>query len=98
MKSVIQNLVCIICIIVGGNMSYAQDKNDPSRWTPTDIINTESMRSVSISPDNTMVLWTKRKGVKEKDRFVSDLYLTRLDIVKDGTYKTVQLTNGDDND
>jgi dipeptidyl aminopeptidase/acylaminoacyl peptidase len=79
-------------------MSYAQVKNDPSRWTPKDIINTESMRSVSISPDNSMVLWTKRKGVKEKDRFVSDIYLTRLDVVKDDRYKTIQLTNGKDND
>ena len=77
---------------------FAQDKNDPSRWTPEDIINTESMRSVAFSPDNTMVVWTKRKGVKEKDRFVSDIYLTRLDIVKDEKFKTIQLTNGKDND
>lgn len=98
MKSVFKNLVGIICVLVCYNLSNAQEKNDPSRWTPTDIINTESMRSVSISPDNSMVLWTKRKGVKEKDRFVSDIYLTRLDIIKEDRYKTIQLTNGSDND
>jgi dipeptidyl aminopeptidase/acylaminoacyl peptidase len=98
MKSIFKNLVGSICVLVCLNMTYAQEKNDPSRWTPTDIINTESMRSVSISPDNSMVVWTKRKAEKEKDRFVSDIYLTRLDIIKDDTYKTIQLTNGKDND
>ena len=73
-------------------------KDDPSRWTPEDIIGTESMGSVSISPKNNMVVWTKRKQVKKKDRFVSDIYLTRLDMKKDGQYRTIQLTNGDDSD
>jgi dipeptidyl aminopeptidase/acylaminoacyl peptidase len=76
----------------------AQDVKDPSRWTPKDIINTEYVRSVSISPDNSMVVWTKRKAVKDKDRFVSDMYLTRLDLKEDDVYKTIQLTNGKDND
>ena len=76
----------------------AQNSKDPSRWTPEDIINTEYVRSVSFSPDNQMVVWTKRKAVKDKDRFVSDIYLTRLNLMKDGAYKTVQLTNGKDND
>jgi dipeptidyl aminopeptidase/acylaminoacyl peptidase len=98
MKSTFKNLVCIICAFVMCSSSYGQDKKDPSRWTPEDIINTESMRSASLSPDNTMVVWTKRKGVKEKDLFVSDIYLTRLDVIKDGDFKTIQLTNGKDND
>ncbi len=80
------------------NLSIAQEKEDPTRWTPKDIINTESMRSVSISPNNTMVVWLKRKPVKKKDAFVTDIYLTRLDIKKDGAYRTIQLTNGEDND
>lgn len=91
----------IKCILLGFltfvlTMSYSQNKE--SEWTPEDIINRESMSSVSISPNNQMVVWTKRKGVKAKDRFVSDIYLTRLDLKKDGKYKTIQLTNGDDND
>ncbi len=98
MKTNFKYAIGIFCALLLGINSFAQEKTDPSRWTPKDIINTESMRSVSLSPDNTMVVWTKRKGVKEKDRFVSDIYLTRLDLIKDDTYKTIQLTNGKDND
>ncbi len=94
-KTIFLILVCSFSFL---NNISAQQKDDPSRWTPEDIINTESMRSVSFSPDNTMVVWTKRKGVKAKDRFISDIYLTRLDIKKDNAYKTIQLTNGNDND
>ncbi|MBO3116218.1 prolyl oligopeptidase family serine peptidase [Winogradskyella sp. DF17] len=78
--------------------SYGQEKNDGTRWTPENIINRESMSSVSFSPDNSMIVWTKRKGVKKKDRFVSNIYLTRLDIKDGDTYKTIPLTNGDEND
>ena len=67
-------------------------------WKPKDIINTEYARSISISKDNTKVLWSKRKAVKEKDRFVNDLYLTYLDRTEDGKPVTVQLTQSDDND
>ncbi|AXT20814.1 peptidase S9 [Flavobacteriaceae bacterium AU392] len=77
---------------------FAQENKDQNKWTPENIINMESMGSVSISPDNSMVVWTKRKGVKSKDRFVSDIYLTRLNRKKDGVFRTVQLTNGEDND
>lgn len=56
------------------------------------------MRSVSISPDGNMVVWTKNKPVKKEDKFVSDIYLTRLDIQEKGSFKTVQLTFGDEND
>ena len=86
-----------LCLALSLGFSFSQN-SDPSRWTPNDIINTEYMGSVSISPNNSMVVWTKRKGVKKKDRFVSDIYLTRLDLNDDGMFKTIQLTNGDDND
>ena len=79
----------------------AQEKDqekDKTRWTPEDIVNTESMRSVSISPDGTMVVWTKNKAVKKKDKFVSDIYLTRLDIPEKDSFKTIQLTNADESD
>lgn len=72
-------------------------QND-KKWTPEDIINLERMSSVAFSPDNSMVVWSKQKGVKEKDKFVSDLYLTRLNVLKDGKLLTVQLTNSDEND
>lgn len=69
-----------------------------NKWTPEDIINTEYAGNISFSPDNTMVVWTKRKASKEKDKFVSDIYLTRLNVMKDGMPLTVQLTTGDEND
>ena len=60
-------LLALILIGLTINTSIAQNKtkDDPTRWTPEDFINTESMRSVSISPNNNMVVWTKRKGVKK---------------------------------
>ena len=57
-------------------ISFSQvKKNDPSRWTPEDVISREAMGSVSFSPNSNMVVWTKRKAVKSKDRTVSDIYL-----------------------
>jgi len=90
-------ITSIFLVIITTSFSQIK-KNDPSRWTPKDVISRESMSSVSFSPNNNMVVWTKRKPVKAKDRTVSDIYLTRLDMVKDGKFKTIQLTNGDDND
>ncbi len=97
MKTRLLSIVITLSLFCFHNFS-AQTKKDPKVWTPEDIINTEYMGSVSISPDNNMVVWTKRKAVKKKDRFVSDIYLTRLDLKKDGTFRTIQLTNGDDSD
>ena len=74
------------------------EENDKSRWTPEDIIHTDYARSMTFSPDNKLLLWTKRKAVKKKDRFVSDIYLTRLDTRKEGEFLTVQLTHQDEND
>jgi len=67
-------------------------------WTVSDIINQEGMSSVSFSPDGQMLLWSKRRAVKKKDRFVRDLYLTRLNVKKENTFLTTRLTRTDDND
>jgi len=90
--------ILLICFLCFSAIGQTDEKNDPTKWTPEDVINRESMGSVSFSPNNTMVVWTKNKAVKAKDRFISDIYLTRLDVMKDGKYKTIQLTNGDDSD
>ena len=45
-----------------------------------------------------MLVWTKRKGIKKEDKFVSDIYLTRFDLQKEGKFRTFQLTNGKEND
>jgi len=80
------------------NSTINSQEIDKTKWTPEDIINTESMRSVSISPDGNMMLWTKRKADKKKDKFVSDIYLTRLDLPEKDTFKTIQLTHSSEND
>ncbi len=69
-----------------------------SDWTVRDILNQEGMSSVSFSPDGKMLLWSKRRAVKKKDRFVSDLYLTRLDVKKKDVFMTTRLTRTDDSD
>jgi dipeptidyl aminopeptidase/acylaminoacyl peptidase len=79
-------------------LGAAHAQQDKGLWTPKDIIQTEFVRSVEISPDNQMVAWTKRRPVKEKDKFVNDIYLTRLNLKKDGSFRTFQMTSSDEND
>lgn len=91
-------ILATLLTILSLHFATAQAEKDKNKWTPDDIIHTEYIRSVQISPDNKMVVWTKRKGLKKEDKFVSDLYLTRLDAKKDSLFRTIQLTNGKDND
>lgn len=91
-------LLFFISLFVFGEGLVAQQEVDPKKWTPKDIIHTEYVRSVQISPDNTKVVWTKRKGLKKEDKFVNDIYLTRLDLEKKGAFRTFQLTNGKESD
>ena len=86
-------LITIICFTLSLNA-----QNDPSHWTPKDIITTEYVRSTTISPNNEMVAWTKRRPVKKKDKFINDIYLTRLDLEKDGQFRTFRMTSSDEND
>lgn len=88
----------IISILSLSQVFSQEDNKDPKAWTPEDIVYTESMRSPVFSPDGTMVVWSKSKAVKKKDRFVADLYLTRLSIKEDDSFLTTQLTYGDDSD
>ncbi|MDX1585770.1 MAG: hypothetical protein R3222_03465, partial [Balneolaceae bacterium] len=75
-------------------LAVQAQEEDPSKWTVKDVINQESAYGLEFSPDGQSLVWVKRRPDREKDRFVSDLYLTRLDINEDGSYKTVQLTRG----
>lgn len=91
-------IMVLVCMSVSSIFAQAEEKKDPKKWTPEDIIYTEYARSLTISPDNNMVVWTKSKAVKKKDRFANDLYLTRLDLTKKGNFRTFQLTNQEDSD
>ncbi len=90
-------LFCLLFCFVN-QFIFSQEKVDPSDWTVEDLAKIESMSSVSVSPNNQMVLWTKRKPIKKKDRFISDIYVTRLDLKKGDAFRTIQLTNGEEND
>ncbi len=90
-------LTLLLCFSAGWLWAQKSEP-DKDRWTPEDIINTEYMREVQISPNNQMVVWTKQKAVKDKDKFVSDIYLTRLDVQKEGEYLTIPMTQADEKD
>lgn len=89
-----QFLLCFPLIFLGTCVIAQTTK--PTDWTVDDILKTESMRSVQFSPNGEMVIWGKRRAVKKKDRFVADLYLTRLTEKKDGKFRTLRLTQGDE--
>lgn len=94
-------LLSVIFLCLGTWFSHAQEEiKDPEKWTPEDVIFTEAMTNVTFSHDGNKIVWSKRKALKdpEKDKFVSDLYLTYLDKQKDTKPVTVQLTNAEDND
>ncbi len=90
----------VLLLLLLSFVGYAQSPptDGPTHWTPQDIIAIEDIRNLTFSPDHQLMAWTKQRIVKKKDKFVSDLYLTRLDTEADGQYKTVQLTQADEND
>lgn len=73
-----------------------------AQWTPDDVVNAESAAAFDLSPDGKTAVWAKRTANKEKDAFVSKLFLTRLDQRENGRPEgkpvTIQLTRGDDSD
>jgi dipeptidyl aminopeptidase/acylaminoacyl peptidase len=89
--------ICSLALLLWSALLWAQDTSE-KKWSPEDVINTEFMREVQIAPNKQMVVWTKRKAVKEKDKFVSDIYLTRLDMKKNDKFLTVALTTSEEND
>ncbi|MDZ7715308.1 MAG: prolyl oligopeptidase family serine peptidase [Balneolaceae bacterium] len=85
----------IACFFISLQSAHAQDN---TQWSVKDVINQERASSLQFSPDGNSVVWAKRYPDREKDRFVYDLYLTRLDVTEDGKPKTVHLTRGSDSD
>ncbi len=94
--------ILLLCALIA-TFSFlpAQDSNnDPSRWTPEDIVYTrmERVGSAVFSPDGSRIVWSKARIVKEKDKSVSDLHQTLLDVEKDGMPVSMALTRADDSD
>lgn len=98
MKHFTTLLLTLTLFLYGSSaLLFAQD-SDPSKWTVEDVINQENAYSLEFSPDGNSLVWVKRRADKEEDKFISDLYLTRLDVKEDGIFKTVQLTRGKESD
>jgi dipeptidyl aminopeptidase/acylaminoacyl peptidase len=87
-----------LCLAILMPLSVFSQENDPKKWTPEDVIFTEALQNATISPNENMVVWTKSKADKEKDKFESDLFLTLLNVTDKNGFKTVQLTNTTDSD
>ncbi len=68
---------------------FAQDK-----WTPEEIIHTQYLSAPLISNDGNYIVWSKRIGLKDQDKFVNKYFITRMDVVVKGKPLTVQLTRG----
>ena len=70
--SKIKSLLLSILLFSISYHSNAQDTPD-SEWTINDILNTEYVRGASFSPNGQSIVWTKRRALKEKDKFISDI-------------------------
>ena len=86
-----KQILILTLFIFGFTTLYGQK----DLWTPEEIINTKYVSSPSFSNDGSMVVWSQREGLKEKDKFVSKLYLTRLDQLKKELPLTIQITQGE---
>ena len=91
-------IAAIFIFVFSSSTVEGQDKQDGSKWTPADIIHQERVSNLQFAPDNSAVVWTKSRGAKEADKFVSDIYMTRLDNEKDGEYRTIRMTSEDESD
>lgn len=83
-------LICLAILFSFQASSFAQNE-----WTVEDIITQESVSDAVFSPNGNMVAWTKRRASSKKDRFVTDLYLTHVnleDLIE------IQLTRTEDSD
>jgi len=89
-----------LMLMTAGLLADAQ-AND-NHWSPSDIVSQESASQFVFSPDGSMVAWVKSRNSSEKDRNVTDLYLTRLDNPgssdSDDRYLTIRLTRSEESD
>ena len=92
-SSVFLILTCGVPLIKAQNKENAKDF-----WIPNDVINETHPSNFVVSPDGNLVIWVKHRPSSKKDRFVTDLYLTHLDVKEKGLYKTVRLTRTEDSD
>ncbi|MGB5190295.1 prolyl oligopeptidase family serine peptidase [Robiginitalea sp.] len=88
MKVLLSLFLVLVCLT-----TFAQE----DLWTPEEIIGTVYVNSPEFSRDGQKVVWMQRKGLEKEDKFVSHLYLARLETVMD-TAKVVQLTRSEESE
>jgi dipeptidyl aminopeptidase/acylaminoacyl peptidase len=94
-----KQFTCSLFIILSVFTSVLNAQDSTSEWTVKDIINQEQASALEFSPKGNSVVWVKRRADKEKDKFIRNLYLSRLDVNDDDeNFKTIQLTRGDESD
>jgi dipeptidyl aminopeptidase/acylaminoacyl peptidase len=96
-KRIIWLSVVLVSGLLIGLTAVAQempktDKAKMTPWTPDDILLAEYSSQWEISPDGKGAVWVKGQMDKEKNGFISNLFLTNLE-----TKKEVQLTRGKEN-
>jgi dipeptidyl aminopeptidase/acylaminoacyl peptidase len=94
MKHLLSLVLVSLFLIINVTTAKAQSE----KWSVQDVINQERASSLEFSPDGNSLVWVKSTPDKEKDATQSDLYLTHLDKQKNGKYKTIQLTRGNESD
>jgi len=90
-------LLCALFFILfatDSRLFAADESKTPARtdaWKPEDFVYTESSGAFRIPPDAHCVAWVKSEGNKEKDKRISNLFLSSL--TED---REIQLTRGAD--
>jgi dipeptidyl aminopeptidase/acylaminoacyl peptidase len=85
-------------VLIALGISTATQAQDDKKWTPDLVVNTEYLSGAVFSPKNDLVVWGKTRAAKDKDKFVTNLHLTRLDSKKDGKFRSIALTNQDESE
>ncbi len=91
-------LLVFLLFIITSTSLHANNRH----WTPEDIVGQESASGFTFSPDGSMVAWVKSRNSTEKDRNVTDLYLTRLDrhnkVDNEANFLTIRLTRSEESE
>ena len=86
----LQTILCLFTFLLAARQIRAASPD--ASWKVDDVLATERFEGFEISPDATRLVWVKAAPHKEKDKFVSQLFLTEL-----ATTNEVQLTRGKEN-
>jgi dipeptidyl aminopeptidase/acylaminoacyl peptidase len=99
-KQISAFIICLFLLFAARvTLLMAQSKSSSKDlWTPEDVVHETYATDFVFSPNGQLVVWVKHRPSAKKDHFVSDLYLTHLDVKENGHYKTVQLTRTEDSD